>query len=224
MEVKLLGGSNPLRALAPVYGSFFYGINASPTALTTCRRSKVQVSDGRPPSGPRLAGGGAGDYALGMNAAVFLDRDNTLIHNDGDLGDPNEVRLIQGVATAVASLCGLGYKVVVITNQGGVARGKYTEEDVLAVNQRSANYWRPGPTGRRSTGTTSARITRRAPSRVTARNTPTANPPRGCCSKRRGTWAWTCAELDDRGPGARHPGGAGCGYPGDLTAGSMPTG
>ncbi len=68
--------------------------------------------------------------------AVFLDRDNTIIHNDGDLGDPGEVRLIQGVAPAIASLCGLGYRVVVITNQGGVARGKYTEEDVHAVHAR----------------------------------------------------------------------------------------
>ena len=71
-----------------------------------------------------------------MNAAVFLDRDNTLIHNDGDLGDPNEIRLIQGAASAVGSLCGLGYKVVVVTNQAGVARGKFTEQDVEAVHQR----------------------------------------------------------------------------------------
>jgi D,D-heptose 1,7-bisphosphate phosphatase len=82
-----------------------------------------------------------------MNAAVFLDRDNTLIHNDGDLGDPEEVRLIQGVASAVASLCGLGYKVVVITNQGGVARGKYVEEDVLAVNQRISELLAAGANG-----------------------------------------------------------------------------
>ncbi|MEM9914202.1 MAG: HAD-IIIA family hydrolase [Planctomycetota bacterium] len=68
--------------------------------------------------------------------AVFLDRDNTLIHNDGDLGDPDEVNLIQGVASAIASVCGLGYQVVVVTNQGGVARGKYTEEDVDAVHDR----------------------------------------------------------------------------------------
>ncbi|MEO0514481.1 MAG: HAD-IIIA family hydrolase [Planctomycetota bacterium] len=68
--------------------------------------------------------------------AVFLDRDNTIIHNDGDLGDPDEVKLIQGVASAIASVCGLGYKVVVVTNQGGVARGKYTEEDVDAVHDR----------------------------------------------------------------------------------------
>ncbi|MEM1109919.1 MAG: HAD-IIIA family hydrolase [Planctomycetota bacterium] len=68
--------------------------------------------------------------------AVFLDRDNTIIHNDGDLGDPDEVKLIQGVASAIASVCGLGYKVVVVTNQGGVARGKYSEEDVDAVHDR----------------------------------------------------------------------------------------
>ena len=68
--------------------------------------------------------------------AVFLDRDNTLIQNDGDLGDPDAVELITGVPLAIASLCGLGYRVVVVTNQGGVARGAYTEEDVEAVHER----------------------------------------------------------------------------------------
>jgi D,D-heptose 1,7-bisphosphate phosphatase len=71
-----------------------------------------------------------------MTSAVFLDRDNTLIHNDGDLGDPDEVQLIQGTASAIASLVGLGYKIIVVTNQGGVARGKYTESDVDLVHQR----------------------------------------------------------------------------------------
>lgn len=74
-----------------------------------------------------------------MNAAVFLDRDNTLIHNDGDLGDPELVKLVQGASSAIASLRGLGYKIVVVTNQGGVARGKYSESDVEAVNQRLAD-------------------------------------------------------------------------------------
>lgn len=69
-------------------------------------------------------------------SAVFLDRDNTIIHNDGDLGDPDQVKLIQGVASAIASVCGLAYKVVVVTNQGGVARGKYDEEAVDAVHDR----------------------------------------------------------------------------------------
>ena len=82
-----------------------------------------------------------------MNAAVFLDRDNTIIHNDGDLGDPDQVRLIQGASTAIASLCGLGYKVVVVTNQGGVARGKYSEEDVVAVNDRISQLVAEGANG-----------------------------------------------------------------------------
>ena len=70
--------------------------------------------------------------------AVFLDRDNTLIVNDGDLGDPDAVVLMQGVAMAVASICGLGFRTVVVTNQGGVARGKYDESDVHAVHERLA--------------------------------------------------------------------------------------
>lgn len=75
---------------------------------------------------------------MAMRPAVFLDRDNTLIRNDGDLGDPDQVVLVQGAASAVASLRGLGYQIVVVTNQGGVARGKYAEEDVHAVHDRIA--------------------------------------------------------------------------------------
>jgi len=71
-----------------------------------------------------------------MKPAVFFDRDNTLIHNDGDLGDPEQVKLIQGAATAIASLQGLGFKIVVVSNQGGVARGKFTEEQVEQVHER----------------------------------------------------------------------------------------
>lgn len=70
------------------------------------------------------------------HAAVFLDRDNTIIVNDGDLGDPDKVQLIQGAAAAIGSLRGLGYKIIVVTNQGGVARGHYTEKDVDAVHAR----------------------------------------------------------------------------------------
>ncbi len=74
-----------------------------------------------------------------MNHAVFLDRDNTLIANEGDLGDPDEVRLLPGVSSGVNALHQAGYALIVITNQGGVARGRYTEEDVDAVNCRIAD-------------------------------------------------------------------------------------
>ncbi len=69
-------------------------------------------------------------------AAIFIDRDNTLIHNDGDLGDPDAVQLIPGASHAVREFNKMGYRVIVITNQGGVARGKYTEADVHRVHQK----------------------------------------------------------------------------------------
>src|SRR4051812_34918593 len=68
--------------------------------------------------------------------AVFFDRDNTLIASDGYLGDPAKVALIPGAADAIARARRLGYAVVVFSNQSGVARGMFSEEDVQAVNAR----------------------------------------------------------------------------------------
>jgi len=73
-----------------------------------------------------------------VELAIFLDRDNTLIANRGDLGDAGSVRLVDGAAKALLELREAGYRLVVVTNQGGVARGKFTEADVDAVHQRIA--------------------------------------------------------------------------------------
>jgi histidinol-phosphate phosphatase family protein len=67
--------------------------------------------------------------------AVFLDRDNTIIANDGYLGDPAQVKLLPGAAAAIASLRRLGYRIVVVSNQSGVARGMFDEAAVESVNQ-----------------------------------------------------------------------------------------
>jgi D-glycero-D-manno-heptose 1,7-bisphosphate phosphatase len=68
--------------------------------------------------------------------AVFFDRDNTLIVNDGYLGDPSKVVLVEGAADIIARVRSLGYAVVVFSNQSGVARGLFTEDDVHRVNAR----------------------------------------------------------------------------------------
>jgi D,D-heptose 1,7-bisphosphate phosphatase len=72
------------------------------------------------------------------SAAVFFDRDNTLIVNDGYLGDPAGVRLAAGAARAVARAHAMGFAVVVASNQSGVARGMFDERAVEAVNARMA--------------------------------------------------------------------------------------
>ena len=70
--------------------------------------------------------------------AVFLDRDGTLIDEDGYLGDAARVLLFPGAAAAVRELNRADFSVVLVTNQSGVARGLFTEDDVEAVHARLA--------------------------------------------------------------------------------------
>jgi D-glycero-D-manno-heptose 1,7-bisphosphate phosphatase len=65
---------------------------------------------------------------------VFFDRDNTLLVCDSYLGDPSQVRLIDGAAAAVGRARRLGFVIVTISNQSGVARGLFDEDAVRAVN------------------------------------------------------------------------------------------
>ncbi|NIR44046.1 MAG: HAD family hydrolase [Gemmatimonadetes bacterium] len=69
-------------------------------------------------------------------AAAFVDRDGTLIYERGDLGDPDGVELIPGAADALARLKAAGLPVILVTNQSGIARGLFSEEDFGAVQRR----------------------------------------------------------------------------------------
>ncbi|GJQ20702.1 MAG: D,D-heptose 1,7-bisphosphate phosphatase [Bacteroidia bacterium] len=68
--------------------------------------------------------------------ALFLDRDGTINVEAEYLSDPDRVELIPGSAEAIREANETGIRVFVITNQSGVARGLYTEADILAVHQR----------------------------------------------------------------------------------------
>jgi D-glycero-D-manno-heptose 1,7-bisphosphate phosphatase len=71
-------------------------------------------------------------------AAAFLDRDGTLMEDSGYVGDPKRVRVLDGVAEALAALAAAGFDRIVVTNQSGVARGMFGESDVVAVNRALA--------------------------------------------------------------------------------------
>ncbi|MFW6133383.1 MAG: D-glycero-alpha-D-manno-heptose-1,7-bisphosphate 7-phosphatase, partial [Planctomycetota bacterium] len=66
--------------------------------------------------------------------AVFLDRDNTILADPGYLSDPDDVKLLPGAALALQSLAQAGYKLVVATNQSGIARGLLTEETLGQIH------------------------------------------------------------------------------------------
>ena len=66
--------------------------------------------------------------------AVFLDRDGVLIEDTGYPHLEEHLRLVPGAAEAVRRLNALGYLCVVVTNQSGVARGLFSEEQMKAFN------------------------------------------------------------------------------------------
>ena len=62
--------------------------------------------------------------------AVFLDRDGTLIREVGYASRPEQIRILGGVAQALRDLAEAGYRLIVVTNQSGIARGYITEDDL----------------------------------------------------------------------------------------------
>ena len=65
-----------------------------------------------------------------MEKIVFLDRDGTIHREVNYLHKTEDLEFLPGVAEAMKLLKDAGFKLVVITNQAGVARGYYTCEDV----------------------------------------------------------------------------------------------
>lgn len=69
-----------------------------------------------------------------MKKVIFLDRDGTINVDKHFVHRIEQVELIEGVADGLRVLEGAGYITVIVTNQSGVARGRFTEQDVQTVN------------------------------------------------------------------------------------------
>ena len=61
--------------------------------------------------------------------ALFLDRDGVVNHEVGYLYRREDVRWVEGIVPLCRTAESLGYKLVVVTNQSGIARGLYTQQD-----------------------------------------------------------------------------------------------
>lgn len=68
--------------------------------------------------------------------AVFLDKDGTLVENVPYNVDPGQVRLTHGAAEGLALLHAAGYRLYVVSNQSGVARGYFPEGALAGVEAR----------------------------------------------------------------------------------------
>ncbi len=70
-----------------------------------------------------------------MQRAVFLDRDGTIIEDVGYLNECSKIKFLPRVSEAIKLLNENGFKVMVTTNQSGVARGFFAEETVREINR-----------------------------------------------------------------------------------------
>jgi histidinol-phosphate phosphatase family protein len=68
--------------------------------------------------------------------ALFIDRDGCLIAERHYLSDPDAVELLPGVTAALRRARRAGYLLLGVSNQSGIGRGRFTEEELAAVMER----------------------------------------------------------------------------------------
>ena len=71
-----------------------------------------------------------------LRRAAFIDRDGTIMLEREYLSDPDGVEIIPGTFEALAALRAVGFALVIVTNQSGIARGYYSIDDYQAVAAR----------------------------------------------------------------------------------------
>lgn len=67
--------------------------------------------------------------------AVFLDRDGVINVDKGYVGQIDDFEFIDGVIEALAKIKKKGYLLVLVTNQSGIARGFFTEEQFMQLTE-----------------------------------------------------------------------------------------
>ncbi len=73
---------------------------------------------------------------MNRRPALFLDRDGTLVHDEGYMSDPTRLRFKRNVVNGIRRIVAMGYVPVVITNQAGVGRGYFTIKQLDAMHAR----------------------------------------------------------------------------------------
>lgn len=74
--------------------------------------------------------------ASGGSPAVFMDKDGTLIENVPYNVDVSLMQWMPGAEAAIRALVAAGFRLVVISNQSGVAEGRFPESALVAVESR----------------------------------------------------------------------------------------
>ena len=73
---------------------------------------------------------------INKKRAIFLDRDGVINKEVNYLSTPDDFEFIEGSIDALILLKQKGFLLIVITNQAGIARGYFTEEDLTQIHEK----------------------------------------------------------------------------------------
>ncbi len=74
------------------------------------------------------------------NRCVFFDRDGTINIDKGYIFKKEDFVFRDGIVDSIIRLKNAGYMIIVVTNQSGIARGLYSENDVIALHTYINEY------------------------------------------------------------------------------------
>jgi D-glycero-D-manno-heptose 1,7-bisphosphate phosphatase len=79
---------------------------------------------------------------VSINRALFLDRDGVINHDGGYTSSIENFNFIDGIFDLCREAKQLGYLIIVVTNQAGIGRGYYTEEDFLKLTDWMCEHFK----------------------------------------------------------------------------------
>jgi D-glycero-D-manno-heptose 1,7-bisphosphate phosphatase len=85
---------------------------------------------------PSLLAQAKGGTRSEWNKVVVLDRDGTIVVDRHYLADPDDLELAPGAAVGLRRMSAMGFRLVVITNQSGIARGFFSLSRLEEIHQR----------------------------------------------------------------------------------------
>ncbi|MBN1866182.1 HAD-IIIA family hydrolase [Candidatus Sumerlaeota bacterium] len=99
-------------------------------------------------TGPSEDGQSAGEFCFDVRPAktapaVFLDRDGTINVETEYLHEPERLELLPGAGEGMRRFMDMGYRIVVVTNQAGIALGYFAKEDFYKTNRAMFRALKP---------------------------------------------------------------------------------
>jgi len=79
---------------------------------------------------------------LNPRRIAFLDRDGVINVDNGYVHKWEDIVFVEGVTTALCKLQSMGFTLIIVTNQSGIGRGLYAEEDFINLMEQVVKYFK----------------------------------------------------------------------------------